>query len=130
MKQPLYAILIAQDTQMRENVLSEKKQITIREGHRDYKEGTALVCCHLEPWAVMVDITGVRYCTLSEVTKEEYNADGFRTQEDLLNGMRKFYPKIDYTSPVTVVKWNNVRGKLVDEYRRTKNVPAEMCNSS
>ena len=59
---------------------------------------------------------------------EEYNADGFGTQEDLLNGMHKYYPKIDYASPVTVIKWDNIRGKLVDEYKSRK-VPSEMCNS-
>ncbi len=117
MEQPLYAILIAQDPEMRENILSGKKQITIREGHRGYKTGPAIVCSYLEPWAVMVDITDVRYCTLGDVMEEEYKADGFNSQEELLSGLRKFYPQIEYTSPVTVVKWANARGKLVDDYR-------------
>lgn len=117
MEQPLYAILIAQDPKMRENVLSGKKQITIREGHRGYKKGEAIICSHLEPWAVMVDIISVRHCTFADVTEDEYKADGFKSQDELLNSLRRFYPKIDYASPVTVVRWTNARGKLVDDYK-------------
>jgi len=43
------SILIAPDPVMRENILSGVKRITIREGFRVYKEGLAMICCHVEP---------------------------------------------------------------------------------
>lgn len=121
MKPPLYALLIAPDHGMRTGILYGGKNITIREGHRDYQPGRpVMICCHIEPWAVMADITSVRHTTIAEVTKEEYEADGFHSPEDLLEGLRRFYPSINESSPVTVIKWENVRGWLKDhdtEYR-------------
>lgn len=116
MKLPLYALLISPDPQMWADILSEKKKITIREGHRDYQPGPAILCCHLTSRAVMVDITNVRYCTLKEVTEEEYRADGFNSREELLAGLQNFYPDMTFNTPVTVIRWQNVRGRLVDQY--------------
>lgn len=113
MKQPLYAILIAPIKEMRARVLDGRKKITIREGHRDYKRGKVMLCCHLEPWAVSAEITGVRHTTLREVTEAEYEADDFMSCEDMLAGMRRFYPNMTLDSPVTVIWWDNVEGKLV-----------------
>ncbi|MBU6414781.1 ASCH domain-containing protein [Patescibacteria group bacterium] len=120
MKQPMYALLIAPDHRMRTNVVYGGKTITIREGHRGYQPSLVMLCCHLVPWAVMADITNVRHCTLREVTQEEYEDDGFHSQEDLLQGMQRFYPNLTLDSPVTVIRWEKVRGFLVDycaEYR-------------
>lgn len=120
MKQPTYALLIAPDHRMRTDIVYGEKTITIREGHRDYRPGPVMICCHIIPWAVMADITDVRHCTLREVTQEEYEDDGFHSQDDLLWGMRKFYPNMTLDSPVTVIKWEKARGFLVDnsiEYR-------------
>jgi len=121
MKPPLYALLIAVDHGMRTHILYGGKAITIREGHRDYQPGCpVMLCCHTEPWAVMADITSVRHTTIAKVTKEEYEADDFHSRKDLLEGLRRFYPNIDMNSPVTVIRWENVRGWLMDhcvEYR-------------
>lgn len=114
MKQGLQGLLIAPDRKMRDAIHRGIKAITIREGHRDHKPGPALIACHIEPWAVMADITSVRHCTLREVTKEEYKADGFNSKVELLNGMRKFYPNMNLDSPVTVIRWTNVHGYWVD----------------
>lgn len=119
-KQPLYALLIAPDHETRRSILYGGKCISIREGNRDYRPGPVMICCHLEPWAVMADITSVRHCALAEVTEEEYEADGFWSHDELLAGLRQYYPNINLDSPVTVIRWNNVRGWLVDnkiEYR-------------
>ncbi len=110
----LQALLIAPDLQVRANILSGKKKITIREGYRDYYEGPTMICCHIQPWAVQVDITDVYHVALGEVEAEDFEADGFSSQLDLLHGLRKYYPGIDYQSPVTVIHWDNVRGQLVD----------------
>lgn len=110
-------ILIAPDDRMRTNILSGAKKITIREGHRDYQPGQAMICCHLVVWAVMVDVTDVKHCTLVDITPEEWESDGFTSQQNLLEGMRRFYPSLTFDSPVTVLRWQNARGTLVDEYQ-------------
>lgn len=120
MKQALQALLIAPDHQMRTNIIYGRKTVTIREGHRDYHPGPVMICCHLVPWAVMADVISVRHCTLLEVTDEEYKADGFHSQDDLLAGMKRFYPDMTMDSPVSVIRWENARGFLADhslEYR-------------
>lgn len=121
MKTPLYALLIPPDENMRKTIIAGRKTITIREGHLDYREGRpVMLCCQIEPWCVMADITSVRHTTLNDVTREEYLADGFATQADLLDGLRRFYPAINGESPVTVIRWENVRGRLVEEYLSAK----------
>lgn len=120
MKNPLYALLVAPIPEMRYAILHGTKKISIREGHRDYRRGKVMLCCHLEPWAVMADITDVRHTTLKEVTEEEYKADGFENQEDMLCGMQRFYPTMTMDSPVTVIKWDNVSGALYEEVDQTR----------
>lgn len=118
MKQPLTALLIAPDEAMREAVETGRKTITIREGHRDYRTGPVMLACHLVPWAVQADITQVKHGTLREVTREEWEADGFVSQADLLTQMRRFYPKLTLDSEVTVIRWANARGALVEQHGR------------
>jgi len=117
-KQPLYALLVAPIEEMIVAVLDGTKTITVREGHRDYRPGLpVMLCCHLEGWAVQADIVNVRHCALKEVTEEEWADDGFTSQEDLLTGLQRFYPCLTMDSPVTVIRWKNVRGLLVDEFK-------------
>jgi len=117
MKNLLCAILISPDPESRRKILSGEKTCTIRKGTRNYKSGTAMLCCHVEPWAVMADITGICFCNLSNVAEKDFKSTGFDSQEEMLEGMRKFYPDINSESDVTVVRWENVRGKLVDDFR-------------
>ena len=113
MKTPLYALLVAPDPQMREDILSGKKAISIREGHRGYQTGTpVMLCCHIEPWAVLADITSVRHCQASDLTAEEIRDYGFRGFEDCVSQMRRFYPNFGPHTLVTVIRWANLRGKL------------------
>jgi hypothetical protein len=115
LKDPLYALLIAPDEGMRRAIITGDKAITIREGHRDYRAGRpVMLCCQLVPWAVMADIAAVRHTTVENVTREELAADGFADWEDMLAGLRRFYPSLTMASPVTVIRWENVRGWLVD----------------
>jgi len=118
LRPPLYALLISPDRESRRAILEERKQITIREGWRDYRpDRPVMICCQIEPWAVMADIVEVRHCSLAEVTREEFEADGYATPREMLESLREFYPHLDWTSPVTVIRWANVRGKLVDNWR-------------
>jgi len=120
LKPPLQALLVAPDWIMRKKILTGEKRITIREGHRDYRLGQVMISCHLMPFAVMAEIIEVRHCKLKEVTKEEWKNDGFTSQEDLLEGLRKFYPSINLDSPVTVIKWGKISGFLADSVQSKK----------
>jgi len=104
MKRALQGVLVAGE-KMKEDVLYGRKFITIREGHRDYTEGNVMLGCHLLNWAVLREIVSVRHTTLGEVTVLEYEADGFETKSELLDGLAKFYPDINWESEVTVVRW-------------------------
>ncbi|HTK60316.1 MAG TPA: ASCH domain-containing protein [Candidatus Baltobacteraceae bacterium] len=117
MKQPLTALLIAPDEGMRYDIETGQKTITIREGHRDYRAGQAvMLSCHLVPWAVQADITDVKHCVLREVTEDEWRDDGFVSQDDLLTQMHRFYPALTLDSAVTVIRWTNARGALVERH--------------
>ena len=104
MKRALQAILIAGE-EMRDDTINGIKNITIREGHRDYTPGKVLLGCHILNWAVMREIISVRHTTIREVKKEEYFLDDFRSREDMLDGLRKYYPDLTMDSPVTVIQW-------------------------
>jgi len=113
-KRPLQALLIAPEDDMRRRILTGEKRITIREGARDYVPGRAMICCHLVTWCVQVNIVLVRHCALDQVTVEEYEADGFESVDDMLTGLRRFYPRMTPSSTVTVIHWDGEEGRLVE----------------
>jgi hypothetical protein len=115
MKPALQAILFAPDHMDRLAIMRGKKQITIREGHRDYHLGQVMLCCHWEIWAVMATITNVRHTTCAEVTEEEYLADGYSSREQMLDDLRRIYPNLKMDSEVTVISWDNLEGTLAKE---------------
>lgn len=114
MKPALQALLLANDPQMRINTLTGVKKISIREGDRDYREGPMMIVDHVVPFVVQVKVTNVRKCKLSEVTEEEYLADNFKDQDDLLAGMKTYYPNLTWDSIVTIIRWDNVEGFFVE----------------
>jgi hypothetical protein len=110
LKNPLYGLLIADDPQMRLNLITGVKRISIREGHRDYRLGDVLIGDSENTFVVTATFSDIKHVLLSEVTREEWEADGFTSQEDMLAKMKEFYPKITLDSEVTVLFWKNVRG--------------------
>ncbi len=116
MQNPLYAILVSPDQSVRDKILEGTKTITIRLGHRDYRPGPVMLCCNVKVWAVMADIKTVRHCLLREVTQQEWVDDGFPAADPQawLEGMRQYYPDIEWGSPVTVVRWGNVQHPHAD----------------
>ncbi len=113
-KAPLQALLISPDYAMRNAIHRHKKQITIREGHRNYWKGPCWLVCHILPWSVKVTITDVTCGVAKSITKEEWEADGFTSFDDMMDGMRKYYPNFTDESPVTVIKWEKAEGYWVD----------------
>ena len=103
-KPVLQAIVIAGEA-MRDDTLSNKKQITIREGLRDYRIGKVMLGCHKLNWACKRMITSVRHTALGEVTYQEMKDDGFNSYDELVLCLRQWYPDITENSPVTIVRW-------------------------
>lgn len=118
LKKPLQALLIAPDEKMRENILSGKKKITIREGWRDYQKGSCMVCCPIEPWCIGVEINDIEHSSIAEVTPEQYKADGYNSRNEMISDLKRFYSDIGLESKVTIIQWNNASGKLVEEYKK------------
>lgn len=58
-----------------------------------------MIGCHKLDWCVMRTITDVRYTVLGEVTLEECQSDGFGDNIELKDGLKNFYPNIDFNSP-------------------------------
>jgi hypothetical protein len=72
-----------------------------------------MLCCHIEPWAVLADVTSVRHCLAKDVTNEEIADEGFLSFDDFLTQMRRFYPKFSVDTLITIIRWGNLRGALV-----------------
>lgn len=120
---PLQALLFAPDENMWNDLLSGRKEITLRQGYRDYKiDKPVILCCHIFGYAVMADVTSARYCLLKEVTEDEYSADGFTSPEDMLEQMKQYYSDLTEDSPMTVVTWENVRGSIVDKFNEIEDI--------
>lgn len=116
---PLQAILISPDAKDREKILGGTLNVTIREGWRKYSEDLVMLCCSIEPFCVRARITKVRRTYLNEVSEEEMFAAGYSTQSEMLYILKqKYYPALTLESKVTVVRWDDVEGKLVDNYRK------------
>lgn len=113
MRQPLYALLISPDEEYRSKIVSREITATVREGYRDYREGRVVLCCHLEPWVVLAEITEVRHLPVRAIPEREAQACGFKDAKELLSNLRKFYSDIGMSSAVTFIRWDNIQGKLI-----------------
>jgi hypothetical protein len=116
MKKPLQAILMSVSDEKWNDILDKTKEITIREGFRDYVPGFCILANIDVNRVVGVNITSIRYCKLNEVNLAEYLDDGFKSREDLYEGMKAYYPNITLESDVTIIRWNNVEGKLFQDF--------------
>jgi len=122
LRKPLQAILISPDKKERQMILSGEKTVSVRYGHRDYEIGPVMLCCHIEPWTVKAEITNVKHITVSQVPSEDALASGMKSGSlsEILLDLRKYYPSITFSSPVTVVRWNNLEGKLAEKAKKSK----------
>ena len=75
-----------------------------------------MLCCHIKPWAVMVEIVSVCHCSLMNLTQEEVNASGYESDHQMVEDLRRYYPNLDGLSNVTVIQWKNPQGKLVKDH--------------
>ncbi len=115
MKRPVVGLLIAGE-EAKKAVVEGWKTVTIREGHRDYQVGDRLMLgCQWLSWMVFAEVTYVRHSLASEVSEEDLRDDGYASHDEMAEDLRQFYPNFTLDSLVTVVRWGNVQGKLVNE---------------
>lgn len=89
---------------------SGSKKITLRNNHRTtINEGdwTKLVCSTSKT-TFETQITVVRLTTWGEITAAEYKADGFSSQDNMMQIMKQYYPNITLESNATVYGWESV----------------------
>ncbi|GEM_PF-2568964 len=110
----------------RDMILAGTKTATIRVGDRMCSVGDELVLyCHIVPWVVMADVVSVRRCKLDEVTAQEFADAGHdgptsvSAAKQFIAHLKPYYPEICPDFIVTVIRFTNVRGALVDEYKAT-----------
>jgi hypothetical protein len=117
-ERPIFAITIPLNTEIHHAILGEKITGTILLGHPNYSNGPVYLCCHTSSWVVRADITRVKQCELNEVSYDDHIRAGYNSVVDLLAKMKKFFPNksVEISSRVTVIKWSNLDGKLVDDF--------------
>lgn len=82
------------------------KRITIRKGSRTYGLGNLKIQNSEDlndEW--MVVISSVTYTRLANVSRDDYTADGFHSLYDMREGLRKYYPDIEWEDEVTVIRF-------------------------
>lgn len=112
LKRPLQALLVSPDTWNREEIARGVITATIRDGHRDYRNGQVMLCCHIVPWVLMAQIIKVRHITLEQLLLSECSSAGFQNTTGAHEELLKFYPHISFGSPVTYIRWDKIEGRL------------------
>jgi hypothetical protein len=116
-KRPIQAILMSDSDEQWYNILTGNKGITIRTGYRDYIPGLVMIVNPNINRCVEATITNVNYYLAKEVPEGDCLDDGFSGLEDMVRGMKAYYPEFCHDSEVTVIRWEKVKGALVDEVR-------------
>lgn len=85
------------------NLVSGEKLVTIRKGKRSF--GSTV---RIAGYLAAVDL--VQYWTLNTVPFAILKADGFKSREDAIEGMKRFYPDLTGDTDITIVEFH-----LIDE---------------
>ena len=91
-------------------VWSGQKLSTVRTGHRRIAPGTLVLeaASGTRP-DTLVDVVQVLHATLDTLPEKAVEMEGYPSRAALLDALRRFYPAIVETSPVTLVAWKNAR---------------------
>jgi hypothetical protein len=83
------------------------KTVTIRKGRRDVQLGKLRFLSPVEDGEEQlqrdVDVTYVMYCKAIDVPIDLLMDDGFEDHDDMLEGMKRFYPDFEEDTECTVV---------------------------
>ena len=114
----LSALLVLPDQIKIDDILSGNVTIIVTERCYDFKAGKPLILFnHLEGWVIMVDMVEVAHRLFSEITSEECQAAGFTKRLDFLDSLNISKRNLSLSSKITILKWANTRGRLVDTHR-------------
>ena len=115
-KKPLQALLMSPSEEQWESILSEKKKITIREGNRDYHLGAVIITNPERGYCLSATIAKVNHYVAREVPEQDFMDDGYKSRTEMISDLRKFYPDLTPDSEVTVIRWDNIQGRLLEEF--------------
>jgi len=87
------------------DALSNNKQITIRQGHRDILLGDLEFESLELKRKCIVTVTSVRYCRFMNITDDEVTDDGFHSHVDMFMKLSKFYPTLTSDDEMTVIRF-------------------------
>ena len=112
---PFTTLLISPEVPMRQAILAGDKTVTLRLGHRDYQRGDKLMlCCHLDPWAVMTTVVSVRHTSLAEVGQLDWEAEGFDSHQEMVEGIERYYGPMIPQQNITILRWGALEGQLTE----------------
>ncbi|RLE69152.1 MAG: hypothetical protein DRJ34_01490 [Thermoprotei archaeon] len=89
-------------------IFSGKKTTTIRRGiikpkhRRVYLHSGGKIVGELE-------IKSVKYLTVKDLTERDARKDGFENKEELLDGLKKFYPDLNEDDYITILEFKLVK---------------------
>jgi hypothetical protein len=86
-------------------IRSGRKKITFRAGRRKFRPGEMVEGECAEGVTLSLRITGCETKPLREVTEEEARADLFESKEVVLEGMRKFYPEMNWDTEISLIRF-------------------------
>lgn len=91
------------DPALLELIEAGKKKTTIRFGHRDYRPGP--VRLRFGESAREGAIVQNRLTSVDALTVHDAQSDGFQTIPELIAVLRRYYPDLTHTSPITIVEF-------------------------
>jgi hypothetical protein len=86
------------------------KKLTIRNGKRDQFEPDTWIEIKStdQSWSCFAYLVAVDFYTYSTLPKQDYLDDGFKSWEDMFEGMKLYYPDIKPDDEVTVIRWDDI----------------------
>jgi hypothetical protein len=81
------------------------KKITFRAGRRRFRPGEMVEGKCAEGVILPLRITGCVTKPLKDVSEEEARDDLFECREVILEGMRKFYPRMTWDTEITLIRF-------------------------
>lgn len=90
------------------SIRSLTKRTTIRKGYRDVRPGPLVFetpdnTPEEQKDSVEVNVERVIYTRAGEMTDKEARQDGFKDLDDMLEGMKRYYPDFGMNTEVTII---------------------------
>lgn len=103
LRPPLQALIFVAD--LVPQIKTGEKRNTVREGHREYKEGSVLLGAPEANWCAMKTIVTVTHTSIAKMKRADYLHQGWKDREQVLADMQGYYPQLTMESPITVIWW-------------------------